>query len=379
MLGSRAGLRRESQALPHAAGVVNSVWRGPDREIRGWILDPARGPFDQIDVLVDGSRVGEAEPGQVPGVERALPWIRDAGRASFVFRLGPGSDRPGSLELIAGWDGAAAARHTSLFRSPADDQVPVPPVTIASPSTGVARTADAARGGGDWFREIAFLAGGMTAAAGVLDQIELHGGGPRGSRLLDWGCGCGRVTRHLLDKGFDSVAGCDLDSEAISWCRQNLPGAEFFVSPPEPPLPIEDASLDVIIGCSVVTHLDAPRQARWLAELRRVTVPGGLVLLSTQGDFAYRRGAIRRRRVLQRWPWAMRRQARRLSAELARRGLIDRGATRALEGIAPSGYYRSVAQSADYTRQAWSPHFEILDHVECGLDGNQDLVVMRRP
>ncbi len=372
------GGRRGSQLLPHAAGSVNTVWRGPDREIRGWILDPDRGPFDQIDVLVDGNQIGVGEPGRVPGVEKAVPWIRNAGRASFVFRLGPGPDRPRSLELLGRRNGVATARHCSLFRSPVDDGVPVPPLAIAAPSSGTPRTADAARGGGDWFREVSFLAGGMTAAAGLLDQLDLHAGDPRGRRLLDWGCGCGRVTRHLLDKGFKSVSGCDVDAEAISWCREHLGRADFFDSALEPPLAVEDASFDVVVGCSVVTHLDAAHQARWLAELRRVTAPGGLVLLSTQGDFAYRRGAIKRRRLVHRWPWAMRLQARRLSRELERAGLIDRGATRALDGIAPSGYYRSVAQSADYTKAAWSPHFEVLDHVACGLGGSQDLVVMRR-
>lgn len=353
--------------------------RGPAQTINGWILDPDRGPFDEVHVLVDGHDAGEAEPRPAPGAGKTVPWIPGAADAGFAFRLGSRFEQPHRLELIGLRDGASAGRYGMLLRSPADERIPVPPLTVATPSSGLARRQQPDDAVNQWVWERGFLAGGMAAAANLLDQVKVFGGGPPGLKLLDWGCGCGRVTRHLLDKGFDSISGCDVDAQAISWCQANLPGAGFFASGPEPPLPAEDASLDVVIGCSVVTHLDAPLQAQWLAELRRVTVPGGLVLLSTQGAFAYRRGVLRRARVLRRWPRVLRLAAKRLSRKLAREGLVDRGATRALEGIAPRGYYRSIAQSPAYTRRAWSSHFEILDYIECGLDGNQDLVVMRRP
>jgi SAM-dependent methyltransferase len=308
-----------------------------------------------------------------------VPWIPGAAHAGFAFRLGSRFALPRHLELIGLRDGARSRRYGTLLRSPADERIPVPPLAIASPSSGLARRQHPDDAVERWVWERGFLAGGLAAAANLLEQVEVHGGGPQGLRLLDWGSGCGRVTRHLLDKGFGSISGCDLDAQSISWCQENLPGADFSTSGPEPPLPVEDASLDVVIGCSVVTHLDAALQARWLAELRRVTVQGGLVLLSTQGDFAYRRGVLRRARVLHRWPRVLRLAAGRLSRKLAREGLVDRGATRALEGIAPRGYYRSIAQSPAYTRREWSSHFEILDQIECGLGGNQDLVVMRRP
>lgn len=371
------GEQRVPRRLPQAAGAIVSVGRGPAQTIRGWILDPDRGPFDAVHAIVDGSEAGEVEPRPAPGVRKTVPWLPGAADSGIVFHLGSRFERPQHLELIGLRNGAPARRYGTLLRSPADERIPVPPLATASPSSGLARRQDPDDAVERWER--GFLAGGLAAASNLLEQVELHGGGPQGLRLLDWGCGCGRVTRHLLDKGFGSISGCDLDGRAISWCQDNLPGADFFKSAPEPPLPVEDASVDVVIGCSVVTHLDAALQARWLAELRRVTVPGGLVLLSTQGAFAYRRGVLGRFRFARRWPRVLGLAARRTGRKLAREELVDRGATKALRGIAPRGYYRSIAQSADYTRREWSSHFEVVDQIDCGLDGSQDLVVMRRP
>ena len=352
--------------------------RGPAAELRGWILDPDVGPFDEVGLLVDGEDAGRAEQVPAPGLGRSLPWVRGTADAGLVVRLDPGSGRARRLELLGLRDGERAGRYGTLLRTQADTRIPVPPPAIASPSSGFARRQDRDAGGEDerWSR--GFIAGGLAAAANLLDRIDLHRGGPAGLRLLDWGCGCGRVVRHMLDEGFGSITGCDIDRRAISWCEEHIPGADFQPAEPEPPLPLEDASVDVVIGCSVATHLDASAQARWLAELRRVTAPGGLVLLSTQGSLAYRRSALSRARVLHRWPAAARLAARRLSRRLESRGIVDRGATGALRGMAPRGYYRSVAQSPDYTRHAWARHFEVLDCIERGLDGNQDLVVMRR-
>lgn len=41
-----------------------------------------------------------------------------------------------------------------------------------------------------------------------------------------------------------------------------------------------------MLGHSVFTHLDEPRQDAWLGELQRVTSPGGLLVLSTDGEVA---------------------------------------------------------------------------------------------
>jgi hypothetical protein len=60
-------------------------------------------------------------------------------------------------------------------------------------------------------------------------------------------------------------------------------------------------------------------------------------------------------------------------------GIFDGPPDRALDGIAPAGYYKKVYQSRDYTVKEWGKYFEILSYIERGLNAHQDLVVMRRP
>ncbi|MCA1657735.1 MAG: class I SAM-dependent methyltransferase, partial [Verrucomicrobiaceae bacterium] len=56
-----------------------------------------------------------------------------------------------------------------------------------------------------------------------------------------------------------------------------------------PPTPFADGSFDLVHGISVFTHLSEADQDRWLAELQRITEPGGAVLMSIQGEIAFLR------------------------------------------------------------------------------------------
>lgn len=103
--------------------------------------------------------------------------------------------------------------------------------------------------------------------------------------VLDWGCGCGRIARHLAPHLGERFFGCDIDSDNISWCSANLPGS-YKPSLLSPPLPYVDNSFDVIYGVSVFTHLRAPWELRWLEELHRVLRPGGVILMTIHGQTA---------------------------------------------------------------------------------------------
>lgn len=102
--------------------------------------------------------------------------------------------------------------------------------------------------------------------------------------ILDFGCGCGRVIRHLGSEKQKSIFGTDIDPEAIDWCRDNLKGvAEFSTNPLQPPLKYADSSFDLIYGISVFTHLPEDIAMIWLAELRRILKPDGVLVTSTIG------------------------------------------------------------------------------------------------
>jgi SAM-dependent methyltransferase len=107
-----------------------------------------------------------------------------------------------------------------------------------------------------------------------------------GHRLLDFGCGVGKVLRHLLPEAeTGEVWGCDIDPPSIAWLRDNLvPPLHVFVNDLEPPLRgIEDGFFDVVFASSVFTHI-TDAWARWLLELHRVLRPGGVLVATYLGS-----------------------------------------------------------------------------------------------
>src|SRR5690554_4895026 len=107
-----------------------------------------------------------------------------------------------------------------------------------------------------------------------------------GVDILDWGCGPGRIIRHLnLFIGADCrLYGTDYNTKSIEWCTQNIPSISFKNNRLDAVLPYDDHFFDVIYGLSVFTHLSEPMHYSWYNELMRVLKPDGILLFTTQGD-----------------------------------------------------------------------------------------------
>jgi SAM-dependent methyltransferase len=97
-----------------------------------------------------------------------------------------------------------------------------------------------------------------------------------GDRILDLGCGAGRMIRHLKDLAQScEIWGCDISAEHIFWCKRNLsPPFNFFVNTKVPHLPHRDGSFRFIYCGSLFTHIDDLTDT-WLLELRRLLGPDG--------------------------------------------------------------------------------------------------------
>ncbi|MEJ1975137.1 MAG: class I SAM-dependent methyltransferase [Acetobacteraceae bacterium] len=80
--------------------------------------------------------------------------------------------------------------------------------------------------------------------------------------ILDWGCGAGRVSQHLVRRTQARVQGVDIDPENIAWCAANMPTGEFSAINALPPTKLASDSVDLIIGVSVFTHLDEATRMR---------------------------------------------------------------------------------------------------------------------
>jgi SAM-dependent methyltransferase len=145
-------------------------------------------------------------------------------------------------------------------------------------------------------RRMQFVGAGDFVAVGdefLGHLVELAGLRPD-SDVLDVGCGIGRIARPLagyLTTG--AYAGFDVEPLGIEWCRARYPERFRFDladlrngryrpggarSAAEYRFPHHDATFDVAVMTSVLTHLPAPEAERYLAEARRVLRPGGRLL-----------------------------------------------------------------------------------------------------
>lgn len=105
-----------------------------------------------------------------------------------------------------------------------------------------------------------------------------------GKRVLDFGCGAGRVLRCFAEEAETAgFYGCDIHRPSVEWMEANLvPPFNVFANEEAPPLPFEDGRLDLIYAVSVFTHLTDLWSA-WLVELHRCLGEGGILIVSVMG------------------------------------------------------------------------------------------------
>lgn len=108
-----------------------------------------------------------------------------------------------------------------------------------------------------------------------LDTVDRH------ARILDYGCGYGRLAGALAAHGFANVEGVDVAPRLIDRARAEQPTAHFAVLDNPPRLPYAQGTLDVVLLFAVLTCIPTDAGQRELvAELHRVLRPGGLLYVS---------------------------------------------------------------------------------------------------
>lgn len=237
---------------------------------------------------------------------------------------------------------------------------PIPPENLRLRVSGIA---DATEFGSSGFHSAADF---RRALSGVGVHI------PNVARILEWGCGCGRILTELpVDLDKQELHGCDIDGEAIRWLQDNYPRLRTVQSDGLPPLPYADGYFDLILNHSVLTHLDEAYQDAWLTELGRILAPGGTLVLTVHGPFALRR-----------WLGALPQDDPQTIA-------LERKSTEALEtrGVYfhiddvwaadfPS-YYQSMFHAPWYIFEHWTRYFDILSYVPRGSLAHQDMILLR--
>ena len=201
-----------------------------------------------------------------------------------------------------------------------------------------------------------FLTAGKLAADSLTALLARHGVAlERCEAVLDFGCGCGRVLRHLTHLPA-VLHGCDSNPVGVEWCAEHIPAGRFGVNALESPLEYGSDSFDVAYAFSVLTHLPLDLQFHWVRELRRVLKPGGVLVLSLHGDA--------------------------LAGKLTRAERADYRAGRlVVRGGELAGTNHCAAfHPAAFVRGALADGFEVLEHAPEGAKGNppQDAWALRK-
>lgn len=104
------------------------------------------------------------------------------------------------------------------------------------------------------------------------------------SRVLDFGCGWGRIIRFFLkDVKPENLFGVDVDPEMIDFCNNLLGYGNYVVVHPEPPTEFPAGSMDIVCAYSVFSHLAEPVHLKWIEEFSRILKPGGILVATTEG------------------------------------------------------------------------------------------------
>lgn len=100
------------------------------------------------------------------------------------------------------------------------------------------------------------------------------------AKVLDFGCGYGRIVEQLSRRGYSDVVGIDPSYAMIERGCRSFPELSLLYNSGQD-LPFYSHSFDAIIACAVFTSIPSSeeRQAA-VGEIARVLKPGGLLHLS---------------------------------------------------------------------------------------------------
>lgn len=148
-----------------------------------------------------------------------------------------------------------------------------------------------------------------------------------GSRVLEVGCGTGAVLGEMAAPGVSWLHGLDIRLDYLRLAHQAIPSARLAAGDAHR-LPYVEVSFDAVCCHFLLLWVSDPTQV--VAEMGRVTRPGGAVLLLAEPDYGGRIDYPYELAILGEWQsqgltraGANPQIGRRLSALLSRAGLVE--------------------------------------------------------
>lgn len=121
----------------------------------------------------------------------------------------------------------------------------------------------------------------------VLEHLHRYGAAcelVEGKRVLDVACGEGYGT-NLLAQRAKSVVGVDIAPEAVIHAADKY--GRTYLAGSCTALPFETDSFDVVVSFETLEHIGEADQLQFLAEIRRVLAPEGLLIICTPDKKTY--------------------------------------------------------------------------------------------
>ena len=116
-----------------------------------------------------------------------------------------------------------------------------------------------------------FMQAKVDLLARVMDE---RFGAAHAARLLDVGCGVGTLHPYLAGL-FDEISGTDVSAPCIAEAAQRCPNNSYAAAAPGAPL--AGGGYDVTLAVCTLHHVPPKEWQAFVAEMARVTRPGGLV------------------------------------------------------------------------------------------------------
>lgn len=124
------------------------------------------------------------------------------------------------------------------------------------------------------------VGGGYETIGAIEYEILRHAGLARGDRVVDFGCGSGRLAVALARNLEVAYHGIDVVDALLAYARRKCPPHYVFTRNRVLTLPVATGSADLICAFSVFTHLLQTETYLYLEDMARCLRPGGTLVCS---------------------------------------------------------------------------------------------------